>query len=328
MSITYGGQKAVTAQEVAFSIYTAVDSAFYDVQYPEQDWYKVVKDDQIIDNINAGAQNYGYMVRDRQGSAAFVGQAENNNIPMVAQSIGAGVVPLAASAVGARINNEDARQWQFGFNGNLAQELGEIMRVACDNLIETSTMFGDAAVGFRGFINYPDVVITNAAASEAVPASTEWKDKTAYEMIKDVQSAIRSVYLRTRTVMLPNVVFLPPEQFSMLNDTPFTLGTGGATAAFSSALDYLKRNNLYTQLRGGAELEIIPIRYLQGAGVNGANRMVVQARDKRNQILPFPMPYQVQAPVPVPLGAEFYSEQKHGSYAMLQPQATIYVDGI
>lgn len=327
MSITYGGQKAVTAQEVAFSIYTAVDSAFFDVEYPEQDWYKVLKDDQIISNINAGAQNYGFITRDRQGSAAFIGQAENNNIPMVSQSIGAVTVPLAASAVGAKINNEDARQWQFGFNGNLAQELGEIMRVACDNLIETSTMFGDSSVGFQGFINYPGVVISNAMPSESVPASTKWKDKTAQEMIKDVQSSIRAVYLRTRTVMLPNVVFLPPEQFSMLNDTPFTLGTGGATAAFSSALDYLKRNNLYTQLRG-QELEIVPIRYLQGAGVDGVNRMVVQDRSAKNQAMPFPLPYQVQAPVPVPLGAEFYSEQKHGSYAMRQPAATMYVDGI
>lgn len=102
MSITYGGQKAVTAQEVAFSIYTAVDSAFFDVEYPEQDWYKVLKDDQIISNINAGAQNYGFITRDRQGSAAFIGQAENNNIPMVSQSIGAVTVPLAASAVGAK----------------------------------------------------------------------------------------------------------------------------------------------------------------------------------------------------------------------------------
>lgn len=327
MSLTYGSQKAITAQEVAFSIYTAVDSAFFDVEYPEQDWYKVVKEDMVVSNINAGAQSYGFMIRDRQGTAAFVGQAENNNIPMVGQSIGAATAPLAASAVGARINNEDARQWQFGFNGNLAQELGEIMRVACDNLIEKTVMFGDKSVGFVGFINYPGVVITNALPSESVPASTKWEDKTAYEMIKDVQSAIRSVYLRTRTVMLPNVVFLPPEQFSILNDTPFTLGTGGATAAFNSALDYLKKNNLFTQMRG-QELEIIPIRYLQGAGVNGADRMVVQDRNKKNQALPFPMPYQVQAPVPVPLGAEFYSEQKHGSYIMRQPAATMYVDGI
>jgi hypothetical protein len=56
--------------------------------------------------------------------------------------------------------------------------------------------------------------------------------------------------------------------------------------------------------------------------------MVVQDRNKRNQGLPFPMPYTVQAPVPVPLGAEFYAEQKHGSYFIRQNLSTLYVDGI
>lgn len=114
MSFNYGSQSNVQAQELAFSIYTQVDAAFFDVEYPEHDWYKLVNQDQIISGINPGATSYASRIRDRQGAAAFVGKNENNNIPKVSMSVGAVEVPLAASAVGATLNNEDARQYNFG----------------------------------------------------------------------------------------------------------------------------------------------------------------------------------------------------------------------
>lgn len=319
-SFTYGGQANVNMQEIAFSIYTAVDSAFYDVEYPEHDWYKVVKEDQVLSDINAGATQYAFISRDRQGAAAFRGQAENNNIPMVSQTAGSSTVPLCASNVGAKIDNEDARQYQMGFNANLAQDLGECMRFACDNLVERTFFFGDDSVGFKGFMNFPGVTTANAATGTA--GGAEWSKKTAAEMVKDINDGLATVWTNSKGVFLPNTVFLPLEQFNLLATTPYTLGA--SAAVFQSALDYVKKYNIYTNQRG-KELEIIPIRYLK---VGTAGRMILQDRSKRNQALPFPMGYTLQAPVPVPLGAEFYSEQKHGSYVIRQPLSTLYVDGI
>ncbi len=321
-NFTYGTQPNVTAQELAFSIYTDVDAAFFDVEHPEHDWYKVVTEDMVVSSINPGATSYAARIRDRQGTAAFVGKAENNNIPKVGQSIGAIEIPLAASAVGATLNNEDARQYQFGFNSNLAQDLGETMRQACDNLIEQTTFFGDPSVGFRGFLNYTGITVSNAAAGAG--GDTEWSTKTAQECIKDVNDALTKVWTDSKGLFLPNVVFLPMAQYALLANMPFELTSG---VAFSSALTYLKTNNLYSNRRGG-ELEISPIRYLAGAGVGQTDRMVVQDRSKKNQGMPFPLPYTVQQPVPVPLGAEFYAEQKHGSYFIRQSLSTLYVDGI
>lgn len=323
-SFTYGGQANVNMQEIAFSIYTAVDSAFYDVEYPEHDWYKVVKEDQVLSDINAGATQYAFISRDRQGAAAFRGQAENNNIPMVSQTAGSSTVPLCASNVGAKIDNEDARQYQMGFNGNLAQDLGECMRFACDNLVERTVFFGDDAVGFKGFMNFPGVPTSNAVSGAA--GGTEWSKKTSSEMVKDINDGLAAVWTNSRGVFLPNTVFLPLEQFNLLATTPYTLGA--SAAVFQSALDYVKKYNIYTNQRG-KELEIIPIRYLKNANASrDKGRMILQDRSKRNQALPFPMGYTLQAPVPVPLGAEFYSEQKHGSYVIRQPLSTLYVDGI
>lgn len=323
-NFTYGTQPNVTAQELAFSIYTDVDAAFFEVEHPEHDWYKVVTEDMVISSINPGATSYAARIRERKGTAAFVGKDENNNIPKVGQSIGAIEIPLAASAVGATLNNEDARQYQFGFNSNLAQDLGTAMREACDNLIEQTTFFGDESVGFRGFLNYQDITVTNAASNGASTPSTAWKDKTAKQMIDDVNNALTKVWTDSKGLFLPNVVYLPMAQFALLANVPFELN---ASVAFSSAMTYLKTNNLYSNRRGG-ELEIVPIRWLAGAGVDGADRMVVQDRNAKNQGMPFPLPYTVQQPVPVPLGAEFYAEQKHGSYFIRQKLSTLYVDGI
>lgn len=322
-NFTYGSQSNVTAQELAFSIYTDVDAAFFDVEYPEHDWYKLLREDQINNNINPGATAYAARIRDRQGTAAFVGKNENNNIPKVSQTIGAFEVPMAASAVGATLNNEDARQYQFGFNANLAQDLGECMRVACDNLIEQTTFFGDASVGFRGFLNYENITVTNAA--NGASGYSEWAKKTGLEMVKDVNDAISYMWESSRSLFVADTVFLPLAQYSLISNTPMALSSEAST--FVSALTYLKANNLCSQIRG-KELEIVPIRYLKGAGVGTTDRMVLQDRTKRNQGMPFPLPYTVQAPVPVPLGAEFYSEQKHGSYYISQKQSTLYVDGI
>ena len=188
MPITYGSHENVTASDIAFSIHTAVDAAFYDVLYPEHEWYNVLSEDQIMRDINPGATQYAYISRDRQGAASFIGNGPNANIPMVAQSAGAVNVPVAYAAVGAVITNEDAREYTFGFNGNLSQDLGETMRVACDNLTEQSFFYGNADMNFQPFLNYAGVTATTVPQGES--GKTEWKDKTPLEIFNDINNAL------------------------------------------------------------------------------------------------------------------------------------------
>ena len=61
MPITYGSHENVTASDIAFSIHTAVDTAFYDVLYPEHEWYNVLSEDQIMRDINPGAVSYTHL---------------------------------------------------------------------------------------------------------------------------------------------------------------------------------------------------------------------------------------------------------------------------
>lgn len=319
---TYGPQSNVQVADIAFSIHSAVDSSFYDVMYPDKEWYNIINEDQVMEDINAGATSYSYITRDKQGTAAFIGNGPNNDIPMVGQSAGAVQVPIAYSAVGAEITNEDARQYQFGFNGNLAQDLGEAMRTACDNLVETSVIFGYEPLGLLPWINYPG--LTTVTAAQGAGGATEWSTKTAQEIARDINNALTSMWENSRTLFKPLDIFIPLAQFAYLSDLPVVIGTTGTA---ETAVNWIPKNNIMYQITG-QELRVHPSRYLKGAGAGAVDRMVIMDRKREYQCLPFPLPYLLSQPIPQPLAAQWFAEQKFGSFHVRQQGSMMYVDGI
>lgn len=323
-SVTYGVHSNTTALDLAFSIHTDVDSAFYDMEYPDHEWYNVVQNDQVLNNINPGATSYGYISRDRHGAATFIGNGPNNNIPMVSQTAGANNVPVAYAAVGALITNEDARQYQFGFNANLANDLGETMRVACDNLVEQTFFFGNSDMGFLPYLNYPGIAASMLPNGEA--GSPAWPKKTPIERFNDINNALTSVWKNSRTLFKPTTVFVDLDSYALLSQ-PATIGNPSSTSVLTSVLEYTLENATVRRLTN-RPLEIIPLRYLGGAGIGGTNRMIVMDRSRRNQCLPFPMPFTLSQPVPAELAAKFFTETKFGSYHVRQQGSIAYFDGL
>ena len=313
-----------TAGEFAVSIYDQVNSTFMDVKYGDLLWREVLGKDQVKTDVSAGAQNYVQPIRDMVGSAAFMGKgATPNNIPRVGLSIGAITIPLAWSATSSGITNEDVRVYKQGNLGSLPSDLGKAMQKACENLVETSVFFGAAEVGFEAFMSYTGVTATTAAAT-GTGSSPLWTAKTAQLMVDDINLAIMKVMTDSKYIFKPGMVYLPPEQFARLATTSMALGTG---AVMMTALEFVKKNNAYTAMTGN-ELTIKQIRYLKGAGAGATNRMVVQDVSAEYQYMPFPLAYTMGQPVPTALGADFYAEQKFGTYSILQKGTTLYVDGI
>ena len=313
---TYGNQPNVNVTEIAFSIHEDVDASFYDVLYPGYEFSKWVMETQFRKNINQGATSYGYITRDKRGTAAFIGNGQNDNIPMVAQSAGAVNVPIGYSAVGSRISKEDARQYHHGFNGTLSTDLGEAMRRACDNLLESTLLFGNEDLRFEPLLNNP--AVTTATSS------SPWASATGEEILADINNALRSLWEDSRTLFVATDIYLPLAAFSLLTTKPMVLG--GVNLAQTIA-QYLKANNIASEVSGRA-LNIHASRYLGNAGAGGVSRMVVIDRNPDYQVVPFPLPYQLDAPIPVALGAEWYAEMKFGPYHLRQPGSVMYVDGI
>jgi len=314
-SFSTGGSSSITAAELVVGVYDQVESSFYDALYPDILWRTVLPEASIKTDINPGAMSYVYRGRDRKGTGGFV-NGDSKNIPRVGQVVSQIQVPILDAAVGTPLTNAEARKWEFGYQSALAQDLGEIMKQAAEYHIERTFFFGYAQGNFASFLDYSTCAKIPVAA---------WADGTPADWVASINDAISATWTASKTVHLPNKVFLPPAKFAMLT-TAYVIGTGSVGIAVS-ALEYLKKNNIYTAITG-KELEIQPLRYLTGAGVAAVDRAIIMEWNERNFVLPFPMAYQLAQPVPIALGVEMFAEYIFGSFNMRYPGSMAYVDGL
>lgn len=320
---TTGGSGFVKATELVTSMYDSVESGFYDVLYPEVLWNEILPAGSVKTDINPGAQNYVYRSRDVVGMGQFV-NGHSANIPRVGQTIGQVVVPILDAAVGATLMNSEVRRTQFGLQRALVQDYGEIMRKATDYHVERVFFFGDPNVNFESFLDYstvPKVTIDNP-----------WTIAEPAKMVADVNGMLTTIWDNSKNIHLPDTVFLPPVQFSLLT-TAYVIGAGTAGVAVS-ALEYLRQNNIYTA-NTQKPLNIRSLRYLKEAGVvgpgpdfNPTNRAIAMEMHPRNFVMPFPLPYQITQPVPIGLGVDMFAEYIFGSFNVRHPACMIYADGI
>lgn len=308
-----GGASQITATELIVSVFDQVEAGFYDALYPEILWREVIPEGSVKTDINPGALNHVYRSRDVKGMGQFV-NGDVKNIPRVGQSVGQVTVPIADAAVGATLTDAEARRYQFGYQTALAQDYGEIMKQAADYHIERTFFFGNTAVGFAPFLDYSTV--------DKIPTDA-WIGAGPEEWVSAINDALTAVWTNSKTIHLPDTIFLPPAKFSMLTGA-FVIGQGAVGVAVS-ALEYIKKNNIYTA-QTGKELNIRSLRYLEGAGVAGVDRCIIMEWNERNFVLPFPLAYQLAQPVPVPLGVDMFAEYIFGSFNVRYPMAMAYMD--
>ena len=308
-----GGGASITAAELIVSVFDQVEAGFYDALYPEILWRTVLPECSIKTDINPGAMSFVYRSRDIKGMGQFV-QGDPNNIPRVGQTIGQVSVPILDAAVGATLTDAEARRYQYGYQSALAQDFGEIMKKAAEYHIERTFFFGNTAVGFAAFLDY--------AACTKIPADA-WVAGEPENWVASINDSIAAVWVASKTIHLCDTVFLTPTMFSMLT-AAYVIGAGSVGVAVS-ALEYLKRNNIYTA-QTGKELNIRTLRYLEDAGVGGVDRAIIMEMNPRNFVLPVPLAYQLAQPVPIPLGVEMFAEYIFGSFNVRYPMAMAYID--
>ncbi len=309
-----GGSKQITATELVISMYDDVEAGFYDALYPEILWRDALPPASIKTNINPGAENYVYRSRDVKGMGQFV-NGDPANIPRVGQVVGQVVVPILDAAVGSTLTDAEARRAKFGLSTALAQDYGEIMKKAADYHVERTFFYGNEAANFESFLDYSTVT--------KIPVDNPWTPDNPEQMVSDINGWLTAMWISSKTIHLPNTIFLPPAMFSLLT-TAFVIGAG-STGVAVSALEYVLKNNIYTS-NTRKELNIRTLRYLENASPNGGNRAIVMDWNDRNFVMPFPLAYQLSQPVPIPLGVDMFAEYIFGSFNVRYPMAMLYAD--
>jgi hypothetical protein len=119
-------------------------------------------------------------------------------------------------------------------------------------------------------------VITPAlVANNAADTSSAWADKTADEILTDINTAIIDCWNAAENdgSAMPNHIIMPYAQYNYIATTKVT------PLADKTILKYVLENNI--SANSGTELMIGGTNYCKGAGTGGTDRMVVYVHNDR-----------------------------------------------
>lgn len=295
---------------------TFLEAEVYRVQYPDIIYPRLISVDTAA---GEWAKSVTYFGLDRVGEADwFDGMA--NNMPMADINRFKREQGIEMAGIGYRYTLEEIGQAMMIPGLNLTSERAEAARRAYEEFVDRMVRIGDTRKNVTGLFNNASVTITTSP-SNGSGSSPLWVNKTADQMIADVQNMLTSVYEGSRTVEMADTVLLPISCMQLLANTrvPNTYG---------NALEYLMKYNLYTQTTG-APLTILSTLNLNNAGTNGVARAVAYRNDRRIVKLHLPMPHRF---LPVwqtgPTTFDIPGIFRIGSVEIRRPMAFSYLDGI
>lgn len=177
---------------------------------------------------------------------------------------------------------------------------------------------GSTDVKATGLLNDASVTVTNVAAG--LSGSTLWVNKSADEILADVNSGLTASWLAAAYAICPGKLLLPPAQFSYIASQKVS------SAGNVSILKFLEENSIALKVNGKA-LDIQPVKWLTGAGVGGLNRMCFYTNEENR--VRFPM-------VPVRRETAYYQGIRFtapylwafGEMEIPYPETLLYADGI
>ena len=183
---------------------------------------------------------------------------------------------------------------------------------------------GASEVGATGLINNSSVTAT--AVASGLAGGTQWAPgtgyagKTADEILNDVNTILESTWAAAGFAVCPGKLLLPPTNFSYIASQKVS------SAGNVSILKFLQDNSIALTING-KPLDIAPVKWLTGAGVESENRMVAYTNEENR--VRFPM-------VPIRRETAYYQGIRFsapyiwafGQMEFVYPETVQYADGI
>lgn len=127
--------------------------------------------------------------------------------------------------------------------------------------VDEQVYVGDATLNQTGLLN--NTLVTNVAnLPNGGGGSSTWANKTPDEILADVNAIITSTWAASAWAVMPNKIGIPPAQFGYISTQKVS------TAGNVSILKYVLENNIL-KASGQGDLEIVPMKWLIGAGTGG-----------------------------------------------------------
>jgi len=279
-----------------------LDAETYWVEYPEFQGVLILP---IKSNINPGADNYKYQIRDRVGEfnpsanltddsaeQDIAGDNATQNLYSWRGHYNYSVQDMRRAAMaGQRLENDKA----MGCRENAETKLDEVLAT------------GHSPLGITGFYN-------NAGVAAVTPDTGDWTNSStdADEIVNDLNKVVRSVITGTKGRVIPNALVLTPTQYAAA-DTKRLPNTE------VSALDYFRKKNPQMTISQWARGET--------AGASGVRRLMVGRMDRRTLEALLPVRYETFPPEIRGLAYRVEAHVRCGGVMFRYPGAWRYGDG-
>ena len=268
--------------------------------------------------VSAMGVNYGVTGGSGDG---IVTAGASDGVPMVQADFSKDLWKTHMIAVGTRV------MWIDQMRGNMTGRnidtlLRDGVRMTYDKHMDENVYKGIAKYSSTGLLNNANVTVTNAANGAGGTAT--WVTKTADEILKDVNDAILTVWAASEYDLdaIPNHIILPYEQYNYIATTKVS------SLAEKTILTFLLENNV-AKVNGG-DLFIGATAWADGAGVGGADRMLVYVNKERYVAVDELVPL-TRAMTSPNAGTFSYDTTYAGNVSEVEvfyPMAMLYVDGI
>lgn len=278
-----------------------IEAQTYDTLYPELE----ARDAFGTDTTGgAGINTLTYRSYNHVGKAQVI-NARATDLPK--SSISGIEVSIAVKSVGTAFDYDIDEVASAAVTGlPLETRKANAATRGYEQYVNSAAWYGDAANGFVGFFENPDV--TKATVAAGTGGSTKWAEKTPTEVIADLTTAVSAMYASTLKIMRPDEIWMPVEHEQYIFNTARSAQSDKTIGAFFIA------NNQFINSRD----KIKGLNAIKGHGASGADCFVVVARTAQGNKTfrlrePLPLTWQ-----PVQLHGLVYEVPGRGRFAGFQ----------
>lgn len=278
-----------------------IEAQTYDTLYPELEAREAFGTDTTG---GAGINTLTYRSYNHVGKAQVI-NARATDLPK--SSISGIEVSIAVKSVGTAFDYDIDEVASAAVTGlPLETRKANAATRGYEQYVNSAAWYGDAANGFVGFFENPDV--TKATVAAGTGGSTKWAEKTPTEVIADLTTAVSAMYASTLKIMRPDEIWMPVEHEQYIFNTARSAQSDKTIGAFFIA------NNQFINSRD----KIKGLNAIKGHGASGADCFVVVARTAQGNKTfrlrePLPLTWQ-----PVQLHGLVYEVPGRGRFAGFQ----------
>jgi hypothetical protein len=189
----------------------------------------------IDSSPDTGAETYTYYQFDSVGIAKVIDSYAHKDIPQAAIKGAKFTANIVSLGEGYGYTIQDVRAARLA-NRPLTTMLSDAVRLGHDEAWHIIGLFGHDDSEIRGFVNHPNITVTDAPLNGAATSSL-WEDKSPDEIIADINDMINAVRDTTNGVEQPTDVLLPLNQYTLIASTP------RSSTSDTTILEFVRKNH-------------------------------------------------------------------------------------